>query len=208
MDAFIGMISPFGFNFAPRQWGMCNGALIAISQNSALFSLIGTYYGGDGRTTFGLPDLRGRSAIGYGHGPGLSSYNIGMASGFETQTLNVLQMPSHTHSAVFTPTPGGAPLEVTVEASTDAGETAAPAAGSYLATTVAGGGGQDKPEKIYRANAGTGTVTLGGVTAMGGGTSGTVTVGQTGGTQAFSILNPFQAINYSICMYGIFPSRN
>ena len=207
MDAFIGMISPFGFNFAPRQWGMCNGALIAISQNSALFSLIGTYYGGDGRTTFGLPDLRGRSAIGYGHGPGLSSYNIGMASGFETQTLNVLQMPSHTHSAVFTPT-AGAPLQVEVEVSTDSGETATAADGSYLATPVAGPSPQDQPEKIYRSDAGTGTAVLGGVTAVGGSGSGVVSVGQTGGNQAFSILNPFQAINYSICMYGIFPSRN
>lgn len=207
MDAFIGMISPFGFNFAPRQWGLCNGALIAISQNSALFSLIGTYYGGDGRSTFGLPELRGRSPIGYGHGPGLSGYNIGQASGFETQTLNVLQIPSHTHSATFTPTPG-APLEVEVEVSTDAGETTTAAAGSYLATPVPGSSPADQPEKIYRADAGSGTVPLGGVSAMGGGASGTVSIGQTGGTQAFSILSPYQAVNYSICMYGIFPSRN
>lgn len=207
MDAFIGMITPLGFNFAPRQWGLCNGALLAISQNTALFSLLGTNYGGDGRTTFGLPDLRGRSAIGYGHGPGLSGYNIGMASGFETQTINVLQMPSHTHTATFTPTPS-APLEVTVEISTDLGETATAVDGSYLATPVPGPSPADQPEKIYRADAGTGTVTMGGVSGTGGGAAGTVTVGQTGSTQPFSILNPYQAINYSICMFGIFPSRN
>jgi len=207
MDAFIGMISPFGFNFAPRQWGMCNGALIGINQNSALFSLLGTYYGGDGRTTFGLPDLRGRSAVGYGHAPGLSSYSIGIAGGSERQTLTALQMPSHTHSATFTPTAGD-PIHVEVEVSTDSGETTTASDGSYLATPVAGPSPQDQPEKIYRADSGTGTAVLGGVTAMGGGASGLVTVGHTGGNQSFSLLNPFQAINYSICMYGIFPSRN
>lgn len=89
----------FAGNFAPRNWSTCSGQLLAISQNSALFSLLGTTYGGDGRTSFGLPDLRGRVAVGAGNGPGLSNYRLGQRGGVETVTLNVLQIPSHTHSA-------------------------------------------------------------------------------------------------------------
>lgn len=89
----------FAGNFAPRSWATCSGQLLAISQNSALFSLLGTTYGGDGRTSFGLPDLRGRVAIGAGQGPGLSNYRLGQRGGLEVVTLNVLQIPSHTHTA-------------------------------------------------------------------------------------------------------------
>lgn len=92
-----------GFNFAARGWAFCDGQLLPISQNTALFSLLGTTYGGDGRTTFGLPDLRGRVAIHPGHGPGLSNYNWGQRGGVETVTLNVTEMPSHNHSATGTP---------------------------------------------------------------------------------------------------------
>ena len=101
-EPFIGQIQPFAFNFAPRNWALCDGQLLPISQNTALFSLIGTTYGGDGRTTFGLPDLRGRVPIHQGHGPGLSSYVIGQTGGSATNTLTQAQMPSHTHTA--TPT--------------------------------------------------------------------------------------------------------
>ncbi len=99
MEPFLGMITPFGFNFAPRGWAKCEGQLLPISANSALFSLLGTTYGGDGRTTFGLPDLRGRAAIGFGNGPGLSNYAIGQKGGAEHVTLNTTQIPSHNHSA-------------------------------------------------------------------------------------------------------------
>jgi len=101
MDPFIGQIEAFGFNFAPRGWAQCNGQLISISQNPALFSLLGTTYGGDGRTTFGLPDLRGRVAINQGQGPGLSTYVMGQVSGSEGVTLQLPQMPSHNHVATF-----------------------------------------------------------------------------------------------------------
>ncbi len=97
MEPFIGQIQTFGFNFAPRGWAKCEGQLLAISQNSALFSLLGTTYGGDGRTTFGLPDLRGRSIIGPGNGPGLSSISWGQRAGAENLTLSVNNMPSHNH---------------------------------------------------------------------------------------------------------------
>ena len=101
MDPFIGQIIMFGGNFAPRGWAFCNGQLLAISSNSALFSILGTTYGGDGRTTFGLPDLRGRSAMHAGNGPGLPSYRLGQKGGQESVTLTTLQIPSHTHAATL-----------------------------------------------------------------------------------------------------------
>ncbi|MBK9257728.1 MAG: phage tail protein [Saprospiraceae bacterium] len=99
MDQYIGQICLFGFNFAPRGWALCNGQLMSIAQNNALFSLIGTNYGGDGVTTFALPDLRGRVAVNQGQGPGTRLYNIGEAGGEENVTLSVQQMPAHNHLA-------------------------------------------------------------------------------------------------------------
>lgn len=97
-EGFIGEIRIFAGNFAPRNWAFCEGQLIAISQNEALFSIIGTIYGGDGRTTFGLPDLRGRSAAQQGNGAGLSPLNIGDKRGVVQNTLTANQLPSHNHS--------------------------------------------------------------------------------------------------------------
>ena len=94
---FLGEIRMFAGNFAPRGWAYCEGQLVAVSQNEALFSLFGTIYGGDGRTTFGLPDLRGRVPIHYGNGPGLTPRNIGTKLGTENETLTVNELPSHTH---------------------------------------------------------------------------------------------------------------
>ena len=98
MEPFIAEVILFGGNFAPRGWAYCDGQLLAIAQYSALFSLLGTTYGGDGRTSFGLPDLRGRVAIGPRSGPGLSDYRLGQRGGVEQVTLNVTQMPSHNHT--------------------------------------------------------------------------------------------------------------
>jgi len=97
-DPFLGQISFFAGNFAPRGWAFCDGQLLAISSNDALFSLLGTIYGGDGRTTFGLPDLRGRSPVHAGSGPGLTPRQLGQRFGSETNTLSVAQMPSHNHT--------------------------------------------------------------------------------------------------------------
>ena len=97
-EPFVGEIRMFAGNFAPRGWAFCDGQLLAVSQNDALFSLLGTIYGGDGRTTFGLPDLRGRIPIHAGHGPGLSERRLGAKSGAEKVTLTVNQLPSHTHA--------------------------------------------------------------------------------------------------------------
>ncbi|MFN0317387.1 MAG: phage tail protein [Burkholderiales bacterium] len=98
-DPFIGQIQAFGFNFAPRGWAQCNGQLLPIAQNQALFALLGTFYGGNGQTTFGLPDLRGRSPIHVGQGPTLSNYTLGEQGGQESVTLTPQQMPQHTHTA-------------------------------------------------------------------------------------------------------------
>jgi microcystin-dependent protein len=96
-DQFVGEIRTFGFNFAPVGWAQCNGQLIPIQQNTALFALIGTFYGGDGRTNFALPNLQGSAAVGQGQGPGLTEYFPGEVNGEPTETLSVIQMPAHDH---------------------------------------------------------------------------------------------------------------
>ena len=97
-EPFVGEVRMFAGNFAPRGWAFCDGQLLAVSQNDALFSLLGTIYGGDGRTTFGLPDLRGRLPIHAGSGPGLSPRRLGSKGGAENVTLTVNELPSHTHN--------------------------------------------------------------------------------------------------------------
>ncbi len=119
-EAFVGEIRMFAGNFAPRSWAFCDGQLLAISQNDALFSLLGTIYGGDGRTTFGLPDMRGRIPVHQGSGPGLTPRQLGLKTGSETVTVTTNQLPSHSHD--FT-------------ASSAAG-TANTAAGNYLASSA------------------------------------------------------------------------
>lgn len=97
-EPFLGQITIFGFNFAPRGWAMCSGQILPIAQNTALFSLLGTTYGGNGQTTFALPDLRSRVPLHFGQGPGLSSYDLGQQAGTESNTLTVNNMPSHQHT--------------------------------------------------------------------------------------------------------------
>ncbi len=101
-EAFIGEVRIFAGNYAPRGWALCDGQLLSISQNTALFSLLGTYYGGDGTTTFALPDLRGRVVVHPGNGPGLSNRQIGEKGGSETNTLTLNQIPAHSHTATAT----------------------------------------------------------------------------------------------------------
>ena len=97
-EPFIGEVRLVGFNFAPRGWAFCDGQILAIQSYTALFSLLGTTYGGDGRTTFGLPDLRGRTPIGVGTGPGLTPRTWGAKGGVESVTLNATQIPPHSHT--------------------------------------------------------------------------------------------------------------
>lgn len=105
-EPLLGSIMLFAGTFAPRGWAFCNGQLLPINQNQALFSIIGTVYGGDGRTTFALPDLRGRAPIGAGQGAGLSNYPVGVSTGNETTTLTVNNLPSHAHALKGSSSPG------------------------------------------------------------------------------------------------------
>lgn len=187
MDPLLGQLQPFGFNFAPRGWAKCDGQLLPISQYSALFSLLGTTFGGDGRTTFALPDLRGRSIVHIGHGPGLSTITWGEKGGREQVTLTQLEMPSHSHSL----TNGVANVTV---ATTDNGDTSAETDGGANGLGTAG----TMPD-IYRENP-TGGDHLGGVAISG-------TTNLAGGNIPFNIRNPFLGINVCIAMVGIFPSR-
>lgn len=140
-DQFVAEIRLVGFNFAPTGWAFCQGQLIPISQNTALFSLCGTTYGGNGISTFALPDLQGRSPTGFGQGPGLSQRNLGEAGGTPSVTLSVAEMPSHTHtipaSVQYTPT---TPTTVVPSASLAKPYHAGPADVSLAAGAVVFGG--------------------------------------------------------------------
>jgi microcystin-dependent protein len=186
MDPFIGQIICVGFNFAPPGWAQCNGQLLSIAQNSALFALLGTTYGGDGRTTFGLPDLRGRAPIGVGQGPGLSNYTQGQMAGSENVTLTAAQIPNHTHATT---------VAVTVNAGVG-GNAGATATGSAL---VSQGRGQTLPTMYTDAANGT-TLRSDAATA-------TATVAAVGGNQPHPIMQPYTVMYYIIATQGIFPSR-
>lgn len=210
-DPFIGEIRLFGFNFNPRNWALCAGALLPISTNSTLFSLLGTTYGGDGRTTFALPDLRGRSAMSKGRHPGsLYDWRLGQKSGAETHTLTIQELARHAHTATFISSGGGSSTAVTISATTEEGDNATPTTGAYLAKAKPPGGGADKPEKIYKSSpADLSKVDLGGVTVSGGGGGGgTVTVEPNGASKAFSIIQPVLALNYCMALQGIYPPRH
>jgi microcystin-dependent protein len=108
---FVGEIRMFGGSFAPAGWAFCDGRLVPISQNDALFNLIGTTYGGDGQTTFALPDLRGRIPVHQGSGPGLSPYVVGQSGGVEQVTLTIGQLPAHSHPVAAANVPAEATAE-------------------------------------------------------------------------------------------------
>lgn len=192
MDGTIGEIRMFGGNFAPRTWAFCAGQLLPINQNQALFSILGTTYGGDGRTTFALPDLRGRVAIGDGNGPGLSDYRLGAKGGIETVTLNTTEIPSHNHTAIFDSTGSTIGLKTGAEGK-GSGKTTE-ANGNYLGNAA---------DQMYRTTAGSGSIN-----GLEFSSTGTVSVGFTGGTQAHENRQPFQVVNFIICLTGVFPSRS
>ena len=181
-EPFIGEVKLFGFNFAPKGYATCQGQILSIAQNTALFSLLGTTYGGNGQTTFGLPDLQGRAPVGQGQGPGLPYYSMGQVGGTTTATLTVLNMPAHVHTVNA--------LRVQQKVSTNnAGETSPD--GNYAATTAAAAYSDTPSANVFAAPLAV---------------SGTTDVA--GGSQPFSILNPYLCMNYSIALQGIFPSRN
>lgn len=184
MEPFLGQISMFGFNFAPLGWAFCDGQLMPIAKNTALFSLLGTTYGGDGRNTFRLPDLRGRVAIHPGNGPGLSKYVQGQKGGQEQVTLNQNQIPSHSHTATAVMNTGK-----------DRGLTDIPD-GAVLAHEARGG--QDALN-IYTQSDNSKTMR---------GDAISVTVAPSGGNLPHENRQPFLGVYYSIALQGDFPSRS
>ena len=229
MDAFVGTILAVGFPFPPRGWMTCNGQLLSINNNAALFALLGTQYGGDGVNTFGLPDLRGRAAVGQcttaiqGRIPGdngtaggtVATTFTAAGTGTATATLTVANLPAHNHPATFT-AGGGTPITVDINVSTADGTSAAPLASGYLAAGATDGTSTPflyaASGTLTKLNAATATVTGSG--------RGTVTVGNTGNGTAVvapvtvsttgnvATVPPFQTVQYIICINGIFPSRN
>ena len=189
MDEFIAIIKMFGGTFAPRGWAFCNGQIMSIAQNTALFSLLGTTYGGNGQTTFALPDLRGRvpihSGMG-GPGPGLSPYTLGQASGTENVTLTINNMPMHNH-----------PFQGSQGVSSSDGNDTQPG-GQVPSLAIVNVAGTDYQVSAYRSGA-TPDGQFGGFTG---------TVGIAGGSQPTPIIQPYLAVNFIICLEGIFPSRN
>jgi microcystin-dependent protein len=180
MEGTIGEIRMFGGNFAPRPWAFCAGQLLPISQNTALFSILGTIYGGDGRTTFGLPDLRGRTAMSAGRGPGLSNFSEGQQGGTESATITVANLPSHNHPLNVSNAPGTSSTPVD----------------SYPAQA------QVQVERggvVHDVNA------YGSTTNS---TMAPSVIGLNGGGTPVPIRNPYLAVYYIICLQGAYPSRS
>ncbi|GAB5416281.1 MAG: tail fiber protein [Crocinitomicaceae bacterium] len=188
MEPFLGQIQPFGFNFAPRGWAKCDGQLLSIAQYSALFSLLGTTFGGDGRTSFGLPDLRGRSIVHIGNGPGLSTISWGERGGRENVTLTQPNMPSHSHALIN----GTANVRLYTTDNGDAVNESDSGANGL-------GTGGTMPD-IYRETP-TAADHVAGLDISG-------TTSLSGSSIPFNIRNPFLGINVCIAMQGIFPSRS
>jgi microcystin-dependent protein len=179
MDPFIGEIRLMPYNFAPQGWAFCQGQLLPIRQYTALFSLLGTQYGGDGKVTFALPDLRGRAALGQGQGPGLSNYSQGEVTGVENITLQQAEMPAHVHT-----------LTATIQVNADAGAGSSPT-NTYLAA--------DATNNQYSENPGSGaSMAADLVTGMS---------TPTGGSQPHNNMMPYLTLNYCIAMEGVFPPR-
>lgn len=183
-NPFLGEIRMFGGNFNPRGWAFCNGQLLPIAQNDALYALIGTTYGGDGQTTFGLPNMQGRVPNNQGQGAGLSNRVIGQSFGTETETITTNQMPVHQHRAVANNVDG------TIDAPASTAMPARPkqvvggnSATLYTDPTKTPVAGNLKP---FQAN----------------------TIGQAGGSQPHENMMPFLAVHFIIALEGVFPSRN
>jgi microcystin-dependent protein len=178
-EPFIGQIALFGFNFAPTGWAFCAGQILSISQNTALFSLFGTMYGGNGTSTFGLPDLQGRVPISAGQGPGLSDYVQGELSGLTNVTL--MQNTNAVHNHTF-------------NATTNNGSTAM-ASGNQLATGLSGSRQGGSLALMYSSTAPNTNLANNATTFS-------------GNNVPHNNIQPYLALNYCVALRGIFPSRN
>jgi len=190
-DPFIGEIRMLAFTYAPRGWAFCQGQVLSIAQNSALFALLGTTYGGNGTSNFQLPDLRSRTPVGTGPGSPYPAVILGQAGGAPTTNLNVNQMPIHTHTAAATSgmNVGGTPVN--------------PALAPNAGNNILGGslGGSPQAAAIWSSELSDG-VTLGNTIST------NVTLQTTGGGQPIDIRNPYLGINFAIALEGMFPTRN
>ena len=205
-DQYLGEIQITPYTFCPRGWIEAAGQLLPIAQNSALFSLYGTIYGGDGRTTFGVPDLRGRTALGFGHGPGLSNVAMGQKGGAENVTLNNSNLPSHAHG--LNNHTHGVPAHThtaELKTHTGTGDTNTPA-GSTFATWPTG-------SNIYKSGQPDGQAMASGSIVVSAtpahdtaGANGASAL--TGGQQPFGIRSPYLGLKFCVATVGIFPSRN
>ncbi|SFT87514.1 Microcystin-dependent protein [Lishizhenia tianjinensis] len=185
MEPFIGQIIMFGGNFAPRGWAFCDGQILPIATNQVLYSILGNEFGGDGRTTFALPDLRGRAPIGPRTGPGLSTYCIGEKGGVEDVTLNIQQMPSHSHMAQTT---------------ADLNGQSTPGDEDVLSPEVVLASGSGTSSEIYSSSPAN--------TKMGNSISATTTLANSGGSQSHENMQPYLAVNYIIAIDGEYPIRS
>ncbi|MEO8534141.1 MAG: tail fiber protein [Flavobacterium sp.] len=184
MEEFIGIVKLFAGNFAPRGWALCNGQIMSIAQNNALFSILGTTYGGNGQTTFALPNLQGSVAIGAGNGGG-SNYVLGEVAGTPNVSILTSNLPAHVH---------GGPGTIAVSS-----------ANSTDSTPVAGASIAIPGSIVARAFA----PTLGFATATPNVNLATsIVTGVTGSNIPISIMQPYLALTYIICLEGIFPARN
>ncbi len=180
MEVYMGTVCAFGFNFAPLDWAYCNGATLAISQYSALYAVIGTQFGGNGTTTFQLPNLNGKVVVHQGTQPGTQhNYVVGETAGVNSVTLNSNNLPAHTHN-----------MNVNINANNAAGNVGLPA-DAFPALN---------PASVYSSTTTPGDY-LNGV-------SGSITLGQTGSNIPMSLTNPSLTMNYCIALYGLFPVRN
>lgn len=218
-DPLIGQVMLFGGNYAPRGWAFCEGQILAISEYTTLYSILGTYYGGNGVNTFALPDLRGRAAIGAGSGPGLTPHQIGERGGSEYTLLTQQHLPSHNHYAdasgtVTSTVTGIAQGTATLLTATTA--TQATPDGAYPAPLTASFGGQNVEIKGYGTPSSGNQMASGNVdinvqvsgTATGSLNNATVSVADTGGGLPVHHLQPYTATRYIIALEGVYPSRN
>ncbi len=211
MEGTIGEVRMFAGDFAPKYWQYCAGAMMAINQNQALFSILGTVFGGNGTTTFGLPDMRGRVAVGTGTGAGLTNRVLGTPGGTESTTMTVATMPAHTHAGTFTGTNPSGTVPASFKASTKAGEkeTATAGASAIACANYTDAGFTLNSISDY-VNDPAPSVNLTGIAISEAASTGAGTIvnSAAGSSAPFSNMMPSIGISYIICLQGIYPSRN
>lgn len=211
LEPFIGEINYVAFNYAPQGWLPCNGQLLSINQYQAMFALLGTTYGGNGTTTFALPDMRGKVPVHQGQSAGGSNFTMGQTAGSENITLTANQMPTHSHPADATSTstsvvaPGASATSI-LKAVNAAGDTNAPGSGAIAMSPALTKIYSSSTAPSVNMNQASIETTLSGVNVATTTTT-AVTVGPTGGSQPFSIMQPYTTVNCIIAVDGIFPSR-